>query len=163
MPLNEKDFDALYEIASDPMIWIQHNDTDRYKKDVFQNFFIKALESKTAFTITDHKTGELIGSTRFYDYNEEDKSIAIGFTFLGCKFWGKGFNPSVKKLMLDYAFCYVDKVIFHIAATNIRSQIATSRLGAEKTNEFITADAIKPRLSFEYILDKERWERINGR
>jgi RimJ/RimL family protein N-acetyltransferase len=32
--------------------------------------------------------------------------------------------------MLDYAFQFVDKVIFHVGANNIRSQKAMEKLGA---------------------------------
>ncbi|MBY0426366.1 MAG: GNAT family N-acetyltransferase, partial [Cytophagales bacterium] len=46
-------------------------------------------------------------------YEPENKSIFIGYTFYGRKFWGTGFNSHVKKIMLDYAFDAVDKVQFH--------------------------------------------------
>jgi len=156
-PLNENHFNALYEIASDPLIWLQHNEKDRYKKEVFQQFFSKAIESRSAFLIIERKTGMVIGSTRFYDYNIKDNSIVIGFTFLGRQFWSRGYNPSVKKLMLGYAFQYVDKVIFHVAATNIRSQIAVGRLGAIKTAEFMSEHSVEPKLSYQYELTKKMW------
>jgi len=38
-PLRPEDFDALYAVASDPLIWEQHPSNDRYKKDVFEGFF----------------------------------------------------------------------------------------------------------------------------
>jgi hypothetical protein len=31
-PLQENDFDALFSVASDPKIWEQHPNTDRWKK-----------------------------------------------------------------------------------------------------------------------------------
>jgi RimJ/RimL family protein N-acetyltransferase len=46
----------------------------------------------------------------------------IGYTFYGTKSWGKGINPQIKKLMLDYIFQFVDKVHFHIGKENYRSQ-----------------------------------------
>ena len=36
VPLIETDFDRLFEVASDPLIWEQHPTHDRYKKEVFQ-------------------------------------------------------------------------------------------------------------------------------
>ena len=42
-----------------------------------------------------------------------------------------GYNPEMKKLMLDHAFRYVDRVLFEIGETNIRSQTAIRRIGAQ--------------------------------
>jgi N-acetyltransferase len=119
IPLEEKDFEALYQVASDPLVWEQHPNKLRYQRDVFQNYFEGAIASKGAFFIREAKTNEPIGSSRFYDYDEKDNSIKIGYTFIGRKFWGNGNNKALKKLMLDYVFQYVDKVIFEIGATKI--------------------------------------------
>ncbi|MBN9296026.1 MAG: GNAT family N-acetyltransferase [Filimonas sp.] len=154
-PLQANEFETLYAVANDPKIWEQHPNKDRWKRDVFQSFFEGAIQSKGAFKIVDKATGEVAGSTRFYDFSEADKSIFIGYTFYGTKFWGTGINPSVKKLMLDYAFQYVDKVQFHIGATNIRSQIAIERLGAIKTGEQEVAYFGEPtKLNFVYTINK---------
>jgi N-acetyltransferase len=136
IPLQEKDFDELYQIASDPLVWEQHPNKLRYQKNVFQNYFEGAMQSKGAFIIRETNSNETIGCTRFYDFNPEDNSIIIGYTFIGRKFWGKDYNKTIKKLMLDYAFQYVDKVYFHIGAFNIRSQKAIEKIGAIKIDEF---------------------------
>src|SRR5690606_34978637 len=104
-----------------------------WKKDVFQTFFEGALQSGGAFKILAKQSGSIIGSTRFYDYDEAEQSILIGYTFFAKSFWGKGNNKAVKQLMLDHAFQFVDKVILHIGAQNIRSQISIERIGAIKT------------------------------
>ncbi|WP_394775000.1 GNAT family N-acetyltransferase [Flavobacterium sp.] len=135
IPLQESDFDELYKVASDPLIWEQHPMKDRYKSAVFKSFFDAAIDSKSSFLILDKKTNEIIGNTRFYDYNPEKSSVAIGFTFIARKFWGGLYNKSNKKLLIDYAFQSLDSVIFHIGADNIRSQKAVEKLGAVKINE----------------------------
>lgn len=139
IPLWEDDFERLYEVASDPKIWEQHPNKDRYQREVFKNFFQGALESKGAFMILDKSSNEIAGSTRFYDFKDEDNSIFIGYTFYGTKFWGSKLNPQVKKLMLDYIFQFVDKVNFHVGAENIRSQKAMEKLGAVKKGEIDVA------------------------
>ncbi|MBC7861832.1 MAG: N-acetyltransferase, partial [Bacteroidia bacterium] len=48
-PLSVEDFEKLYKVASDPLIWEQHPNKDRYKRDVFETFFKGAIESKGAF------------------------------------------------------------------------------------------------------------------
>lgn len=158
-PLQETDFDALYAAASDPKVWEQHPNKDRWKKEVFQNFFNGAIQSKGAFRIVDKQTGETIGSTRFYDYDEENDHILIGYTFYAVSCWGKGINPSVKSLMLDYIFQYVSKVRFHIGATNLRSQVAIGRLGAEKiAEEDVAYFGEAPKLNFIYEIIRENWK-----
>ncbi|MET3877136.1 GNAT family N-acetyltransferase [Chitinophaga sp. OAE865] len=160
-PLQEEDFEALYAVASDPRIWEQHPNRDRWKKDVFRTFFDGAIQSKGAFKIVDKQTGEIVGSTRMYDYNETENSILIGYTFYATQYWGKGINKAVKTMMLDYLFQFVSKVYFHIGASNIRSQIAIGRIGAEKTGEQeVTYFGEKPKLNFVYAIDKEKWSLI---
>lgn len=134
-PLQEDDFEELYAVASDPLVWEQHPNKLRYQREVFQNFFEGAIQSKGAFLIRDVQTNEVVGSSRFYDFDEKDNSILIGYTFIGRQFWGKDYNASLKKLMLDYAFQYVYKVYFHIGAQNYRSQKAIEKIGAIKVGE----------------------------
>ncbi len=157
-PLKESDFEALYKVASDPLVWEQHPNRNRYQREVFQTFFDGAIESKGAFLIIDKKTNEVIGSTRFYDLDEKNQSVLIGYTFYGRDFWGSTYNPSVKKLMLDYAFEFLNKVYFHIGANNIRSQKAIERIGAIKVREIEVAYHGEPeKLNFEYQIEKTSW------
>lgn len=134
-PLEAGDYDALYAVASDPAIWAQHPQHDRWKEEVFREFFDAAIRSHSAFKIIDKASGEIAGSTRYYDYDARENSIYIGYTFYATKYWGTGFNKAVKKLMLDYIFQYVTAVGFHVGMNNVRSQIAISRLGAVKVGE----------------------------
>ena len=123
IPLQENDFERLYEVAQDPLIWEQHPNPDRYKRDVFLNYFNGAVESKGAFLIL-NADNQVIGCTRFYDYFPEKSEIKIGYTFFSRACWGKPYNRSAKMLMLNHAFQFVDQVIFHVGANNIRSQKA---------------------------------------
>lgn len=65
IPLQEQDFGALFQVASDPLIWEQHPNKDRYKRYIFRNFFEGAIQSKGAFLIIDKTNNGVIGSTRF--------------------------------------------------------------------------------------------------
>lgn len=160
-PLQEEDFEALYAAAADPDIWEQHPNKERWQKDVFKTFFEGAMQSRGAFRIVDKTTESIIGSTRFYDYNKRDGSILIGYTFYGKAYWGKGLNRAVKALMLDYIFQSVSTVRFHIGAGNIRSQVAISRIGAEKIQEEeIAYFGEASKLNFVYEIRKEQWESL---
>lgn len=157
-PLKSTDFEELYRVASDPKVWEQHPNRDRWKREVFQTFFEGALQSGGAFKVIDKVSNEVIGSTRFYEYDVENCSVLIGYTFYGTAFWGKGINPLVKTLMLDHAFQFVDKVYFHIGAENYRSQTAIGRLGARLIGEQDVAYFGEPaKHNHVYLIEKKDW------
>jgi RimJ/RimL family protein N-acetyltransferase len=128
-PLRAEDFEELYAAASDPLVWEQHPDRDRYKEDVFREFFRGALESGGAFAVADSETGRVIGSTRFHAYDEGRSEIEIGWTFLARSHWGGRFNGEMKRLMLEHAFRFVESVVFLVGPDNIRSQRAVEKIG----------------------------------
>ena len=128
-PLQPGDYQALYAVARDPLIWEQHPNHDRYRPEVFQAFFRGALESGGAFLVTDAATGEVIGSTRYNGYDEAKREIEIGWTFLARSRWGGAYNGEMKRLMLEHAFQFVDRVVFVIGVHNVRSRRALEKIG----------------------------------
>ena len=130
-PLVVEDFEGLYAVASNPLIWEQHPEPLRYRRDVFQKFFDGAIASKGAFAVMDMSSGRMIGSSRYYDFIPAQREVKIGYTFVAREFWGAGYNPEMKKIMLDHAFRHVERVLFEIGETNIRSQTAIRRIGAQ--------------------------------
>ncbi len=161
-PLQGEDFQDLYSAASDPKVWEQHPNKNRWQKEVFKTFFEGAMQSKGAFKIVEKATGTTIGSSRFYDYNAAEKSIFIGYTFYATSCWGKGINPAVKTLMLDYILQFVSVVYFHVGKNNIRSVMAMDKLGAERIGEEEVAYfGEKNELNVVYKIDKENWSRLH--
>ena len=130
-PLKREDFEPLFAAASDPLIWEQHPESDRYTRKVFQNYFDGAMESKGAFAIIDQKSGRIIGSSRYCNLKETKSEVEIGWTFLERAFWGGTYNRELKSLMLDHAFRFVDRVLFVVGENNIRSQKALEKIGAK--------------------------------
>ena len=129
-PLRAEDFHELYAVACDPLIWEQHPAYDRYREEVFQAFFREGLESGGALIAIDSKLGRVIGSSRFYAYNEARSEIEIGWTFLARSYWGGLYNGEMKQLMLRHAFQFVERVLFLIGPQNLRSRRAVEKLGA---------------------------------
>ena len=155
IPLQETNFEELYAVASDPLVWEQHPNKFRYQRDVFQNYFEGAMLSKGAFIIRDNKTNKVVGCSRYYDYDEIESSVLIGYTFIGINFWGRDYNKALKKRMLDYAFQFVKKVYFHIGAFNYRSQKAIEKIGATKVDEFeVEYYGETSKLNFVYLIQK---------
>ena len=128
--LTPNDWGELFAVASDPLIWEQHPERDRYKEDVFRIFFKEALESGGAFVIIDRKIQRIIGSTRFYGYDSQKSEIEIGWTFLARKYWGGRYNAEMKRLLLNHAFRFVENVVFFVGENNVRSQKAMEKVGA---------------------------------
>jgi RimJ/RimL family protein N-acetyltransferase len=139
-PLREDDFDSLYAVAADPLIWEQHPSRTRYQRDVFETYFRGAMESRGALLILDNESGAVLGSSRYYDCDEAKRLVAIGYTFIARSHWGtahggRNTNRLLKTLMLDHAFRFVDAVLFHVGAGNTRSRMAMQKLGATLIGE----------------------------
>ncbi|HXY31196.1 MAG TPA: GNAT family N-acetyltransferase [Gemmatimonadaceae bacterium] len=149
-PLRADDFDDLFSVASDPLIWEQHPDKDRCKEDHFRLFFRQALESGGALIAIDASSGRVIGSSRYHAYDEEKSEVEIGWTFLARSHWGGRYNGEMKRLMLEHAFAFVERVIFVVGEANRRSQRAVEKIGASRVGE--RADA-HGRQSYVYQLD----------
>lgn len=137
IPLNEEDFEALYLVGSDPAIWEQHPNSDRYQKEVFKSYFQKLVESDLAFLIWDTGNNKIIGSSCYYDFDSALSQIAIGYTFLAKNYWGGTTNKIVKHLMIFHAFTFVETVIFHVGVKNLRSQKALEKIGATRTETIL--------------------------
>lgn len=154
-PLRPDDWEALFRVASDPLIWEQHPDSDRYQEDVFRRFFDDALASGGALVAIDRSTGQIIGSSRYFGYDEEQSVVEIGWTFLARKYWGGVYNGEMKRLMLDHAFQSVDRVIFVIGPDNLRSRRAVEKIGAAFAGETVDA-AGRERVVYELTRARSR-------
>ena len=128
-PLRSEDYEDLYAIAADPLIWEQHPVTNRHEQGSFQGFFREALASGGALIAIDAKTQRMIGSSRFRGYNKERSEVEIGWTFLARSHWGGIYNREMKQLMLQHAFRFVNCVVFLVGLHNLRSQRAVEKIG----------------------------------
>ena len=154
-PLAPENWDELFAVASDPLIWEQHPENDRYKEDVFKIFFEGALGSGGAFVVVDTKTQQIIGSTRFHGYDPEKSEIEIGWTFLVRTYCGGRYNAEMKQLMLTHAFKFVENVVFFVGENNIRSQKATEKIGAVKSGTAKKVYGNRPAsLNVRYVIRK---------
>jgi N-acetyltransferase len=131
-PLRADDFEGLYAVASDPLLWEQHPDKERHQEPVFRKLFEEALESGGALVVIDREAGRIIGSSRYLHYEPERSEVEIGWTFLARSHWGGSYNGEMKRLMLEHAFRFVHQVVFVVSPDNIRSQRALEKIGAER-------------------------------
>jgi len=79
-------------------------------------------------------TGELVGTTSYYEVDPARSSLAIGHTWLARRHWRSGLNTESKLLLLGYAFDTLgaERVVWHTDIRNDRSQAAIARLGATR-------------------------------
>lgn len=166
LPLQPDHLAALTQAAADPLIWQLHPEPTRYLPEVFRAVFDSGLACGGAFLITDKHSGEVLGTSRYYDYDPKAKAVAIGYTFLVRSRWGgagnSNTNTELKQLMLDYAFLHVDTVWFHVGEQNLRSRKAVEKLGACYSHTEVKTPqgqhSSSPRNTVYYRLDKQCWQ-----
>lgn len=152
-PLQADDFETLHAVASDPLIWEQHPEPTRWQREVFTGFFDGAMHSGSALLVRDAATHEVIGSSRFYEWDAERREVAIGYTFLARSHWGGGVNGELKQLMLHHALRYAQRVWFHVGTANHRSRRALAKIGAEFSHS-CSADATRGGRDVAYYVVK---------
>jgi RimJ/RimL family protein N-acetyltransferase len=139
-PYAETDFDALFAVASDPLIWEMHPAHDRWKPKVFRAFMADAIPLGGTLVAMDRENGAIVGSSRFQALDAARSRVEIGWTFVARKLWGTGFNREMKRLMLTHAFTGVERVVFHVGEDNRRSSRALEKIGGRLTDETETVE-----------------------
>jgi RimJ/RimL family protein N-acetyltransferase len=134
-PLLAEDFDQLYAVAADPLLWEQHPERERWREDRFRGYFDDHVESGGALAVVDRASGVLIGVSRYDNYDPTLSEVEIGWTFLARPYWGGAYNADLKRVMLGHAFESVETVVFLVAAQNLRSRRAVEKLGAIECGE----------------------------
>ena len=141
-PLTETDWDALYAVASDRELWAVHPSHDRWQEPVFRAFFDDALAKGGALAIIDRQTGAIIGSSRFQPSERDIGAMEIGWSFIARAYWGLGYNAEFKRLMLEHAFRFVDRVVFRVGADNVISRKAMANIGGRLTGETFVEERV---------------------
>lgn len=152
-PLRAEDWEALFAVASDPLIWEQHPAHDRWQRTVFRAFFDDALAQSGALAVIDKASGEIIGSSRYQGLEPGNGgSVEIGWTFLARSHWGGRYNHEMKRLMLAHALASVAEVRFLVGETNTRSRRALENIGAKLTDRreerIMASGKIVPHLTY---------------
>jgi RimJ/RimL family protein N-acetyltransferase len=156
-PLREEDWDALYAVASDPLLWEQHPQHDRWREEVFRAFFDDALAKGGAIAVIDKTSGEVVGSSRWGRFEPADGGyIEIGWTFLASSHWGGRYNHELKRLMLRHALHFVERVGFRVGERNWRSRRAMEKIGGRLTDRTTLEDTASGKvLHFQYEITRE--------
>jgi RimJ/RimL family protein N-acetyltransferase len=152
-PLRAQDFEPLYAVASDPLLWEQHPEPTRHERPVFERWFAAALASGGALCVRAATDGSVIGSSRYYAWDPHERTVVVGYTFLARAHWGGATNRELKRLMLAHAFRSASAVDFHVGPGNLRSQRALERIGARlhDRRELVAGDPATIRLVYRIV------------
>ena len=104
-----------------------------------RSYVEKALQAQTdglmlPFAVREQTSGEIVGTTRYYDIVPDPPRLAIGYTWYARRWQKSHLNTACKRLLLRHAFETLDRVAveLHTDHRNLDSQRAIERLGAHR-------------------------------
>jgi len=107
-------------------------------------------------------TGTVIGLTSYHDIDPVNRSVGIGHTVVGRRWWRTGVNTEAKLMLLEHAFetLGAEKVFWYTDIRNDRSQRAIARLGATRDG-LIRKQRLRPDGSWRdtvvFAMTSEEW------
>ena len=137
-PLTYAHTESLIAAADDGEIW-KSDVTVVPAADTIHKYLEDALVglkrgSELPFAIVRKATGDVVGTTRFYEIMPADRRVAIGYTWLARSAQRTPVNTETKLLLLQHAFDYWKcvRVEFITDVLNQQSRDAILRLGARQ-------------------------------
>lgn len=138
MPLQKSYIKELIKISKEESIWTYFfengKDLDSLSEYVDTAITNRKLKKEYPFVIFDKTKGEYAGSTRFYEYSPELKTIKLGHTWIGKEFQGTGLNKNAKFLLFQFAFekLQLERIGFGAQSDNLVSIAAMESVGCKK-------------------------------
>ncbi len=137
-PLVTDDVDFLLPYALlEPELW-QYSSISPAGSDGMQNYIDQAVQAKVnqreyAFIVCDKRSDTYAGSTRFYDIQNDNQTLQLGFTWYGKEYQGTGLNKNCKLLLLGLAFDVLkfERVEFRADVLNEKSIAAMKSIGCK--------------------------------
>ncbi|QYS86476.1 GNAT family N-acetyltransferase [Flavobacterium oreochromis] len=160
------DLSQLEEIASDPSIW-KYYTVELYTEEDLKLYVQKCLadfstKSLVPFVIIDKQINKIVGMSAYGNISVPDRRIEIGWSWIGSSFQGTGVNGSYKKLLLKFAFEYLDflRVEFKTDVLNGKARKALLKIGATEEGILRSHTLMhhdRRRDTIYYSILKEEW------
>ncbi|WP_433296769.1 bifunctional pyridoxamine 5'-phosphate oxidase family protein/GNAT family N-acetyltransferase [Actinoplanes sp. CA-030573] len=138
-PLTHAHVDGLLEALADEEVWRYLPLPQARTREQMAAHVADLHERQwTGFQLpwaqVDPVTGTVIGLTSYHDIDPVNRSLGIGHTMVGRRWWRTGVNTEAKLLLLEHAFetLGAEKVFWYTDIRNDRSQRAIARLGATR-------------------------------
>lgn len=167
-PLAESDFDLLLNFSiGEPEIWKYNaggaNGADNLKIYIENAISQRSGEKEYPFIVFDKRANQYAGSTRFYEFQLNRKTVEIGYTWYGRDYQRTGLNKNCKFLLLSFAFDQLgmERVGFRANSRNERSINAMKSIGCteEGVLRSFNYDAIGDRLDAIILsILKQEWQ-----
>lgn len=92
-----------------------------------------AAGKQVAFIIINKKNNQVVGSTRLFRLNQQDRCVEIGHTFISPAWQRSHVNTHAKYLLLEYVFETLGFTRVEIATheNNLQSRHAIARIGGQ--------------------------------
>lgn len=136
IPLQREHAPALLAAAADGELWDLRVTVVPGPQSI-HSYIDKALTSRDAehvmpFVIVRRDTGQIVGSSRFWKIDRDNRKLEIGHTWLAASAQGTGINSEMKYAMLEYAFEVMAcvRVQFSADELNEKSRAAIRGIGA---------------------------------
>jgi N-acetyltransferase len=157
---------ALLEAGRAAEIW-EWMPTRPVNEATMEGWLKKAMEAESLgreypFAVILVPSGRLVGSTRYLDVQEDDRTAEIGWTWYAPDTWGGVVNPEAKYLLLRHAFedWGAIRVALKTDIRNLHSQAAIKKLGA-KYEGLLRNQRIRPDGSYRdtvvYSITDREW------
>ena len=152
---------GLRQAVQDGELWKMLVTTAPAPEDV-AHYIQAALNTRMAFAVVDETTGEVVGTTAFYQPDADIRRVYIGYTWYRQSAWRTRINSTCKYLLLSHAFETLDcrVVCWQTDILNTRSQAAIERLGAKKDG-VLRCDKVRKdgtlRDTVAYSMLREEW------
>lgn len=171
-PLQRAHADELVSAAADGELWnstvtvVPSSETITAYLDAALN--AQAQGSELPFVIVQKSSGLIVGTTRFYNIDQENRNVEIGYTWLAATAQRTLVNTEAKLLLLTHAFehwrcirvCLITDVL------NVQSQNAILRIGAKQEgilrNHLIMPDG-RYRDSVCFSIIESEWPEVKER
>ena len=137
-PMTLEHLDGLSEIGLDPEIWRFTLVLVRTREDM-RSYMESALKlqregTTLPFVTIERSSGQIVGSTRFGNYDPANRRIEIGWTWIAPPWQRTAINTEAKYLMLSHAFdkLHCVRVELKTDVLNSPSRKAMLRIGAKE-------------------------------
>jgi uncharacterized protein len=138
-PLAPSHADGLFEALADDEVWrflpTRRPQTTGEMADHVADLLRAGWAGRQiAWAQVEPGSGSVIGLTSYHDIDADRRSLGIGHTIIGRRWWRTGVNTEAKLLLLEHAFEVLgaEKVFWWTDTRNERSQQAIARLGASR-------------------------------
>jgi RimJ/RimL family protein N-acetyltransferase len=135
-PMRPEHAAALLEAGRSSEIW-EWMPARPVTAETMVSWLEKAMQAESQrreypFVVVRLTDGRVIGSTRYLDVQEDDRTVEIGWTWYAPDAWGGVVNPEAKYLLMRHAFdeWRAIRVALKTDVRNLHSQAAIKKLGA---------------------------------